>query len=92
MDKKTILDILQKFLKDNPNFKPTNDGLTLSDPIEHTINGNIVYYVFWNYEGRTLRGGPTYYIFPNGAILMPRGGSGQPETLEEVYSRWENQK
>lgn len=92
MDKTTALDNLQRFLEENSNFKPTN-GFTLSDPVEYTIDNNKIYYVYWTEsDGRNARGGYSYYVLPDGTVLMPAVGSGQPETAETVYAHWQNQK
>jgi hypothetical protein len=92
MDKTTALDNLQKFLEENSNFKPT-DGFTLSDPFEYTIDNNKIYYVCWSEsDGRIARGGYSYYVLPDGTVHMPAGGSGQPETAEAVYARWQKSK
>ena len=92
MDKKAALEYLEIFLDKNPDFKP-NENFMLKEPYEYTIDGNKIYFVIWtDLDGQNARGGATYYIFPDGAVLMPHGGSGHPETLEDVYSRWQRQK
>lgn len=92
MDKTSALNYLQEFLNINPNLKPT-ESFTLSEPTEQTINNEIVYYICWaELSGRNARGGYSYYVMPDGAVILPVGGSGQPENLESVYSRWQNQK
>lgn len=92
MNKISALDNLYKFLDENPNFKPT-EGFVLSEPLEHTIKNDKIYYVFWNeVNGRSVRGGYSYFVLPDGTVLMPNEGSGQPETVEGVYSRWQSQK
>lgn len=92
MDKTTALDNLQKFLEENPNFKPT-DRFTLSEPVEYTIDNDKIYYACWaESDGRNTRGGYSYYVLPDGTVLMPAGGSAAPETAEEVYARWQSQK
>jgi hypothetical protein len=92
MNKASALEYLLQFLEKNPNLKPTN-GCMLSEPYEQSINNEKIFYVCWTEsDGRNARGGHQYYILPDGAILMPFGGTGHPETLEDIYSRWQSQK
>lgn len=92
MDKTSALNHLQKFLESNPTLKPAQ-GFNLSEPSEQTINNEVIYYFWWTeLSGRNARGGYSYYVMPDGAVILPGGGSGQPEILESVYSRWQSQK
>ena len=92
MDKISALTRLQQFLNSNPNLEP-GDGFILSEPTEQTVNNEIIYYFCWvELSGQNARGGYSYYVMPDGAVVLPSGGSTQPETLENVYSRWRNQK
>lgn len=92
MNKTSAKNQLQAFLEGNPSLKPTK-GFSLSEPSEQGINNETVYYFWWiEGSGQNARGGYSYYVMPDGAVMLPRGGSGQPETLESVYSRWQSQK
>ena len=92
MNKTIALDNLQKFLEENPNFKPT-DSFTLGELVETTIDNETIYHACWaEPDGRTARGGCSYYILPDGNVMMPTGGTGQPESLKAVYARWQSQK
>lgn len=92
MDKTSAKNHLQVFLEGNPNLKPT-EGFSLSEPSEQVINNETVYYFWWvEASGRNARGGYSYYVMPDGAVMLPSGSSGQPETLEGVYSHWQSQK
>ncbi len=91
MNETSALDNLNKFLEENANFNPT-ESFTLSEPTEHTINNEKIYHIYWTeLDGRNARGGYSYYVMPDGAILMPREGSGQPETPESIYARWQGE-
>lgn len=91
MDKKTATNNLQEFLEQNPDLKPA-EGFLLSEPYEQTINNEQVYFFWWTeLNGRNARGGYSYYVMPDGKVIMPRGGSAQPESLESIYSHWQNQ-
>jgi len=92
MDKTTALNRLEEFLDSNPNLKPT-EGFALSEPSEQLIKNETVYYICWTeINGQNSRGGYSYYIMPDGSVILPSGGSGQPETLESIYSRWQSQR
>ncbi|MFZ2494689.1 MAG: hypothetical protein WAW60_02905 [Candidatus Saccharimonadales bacterium] len=92
MNKTSALNHLQTFLESNPSLKPT-DGFTLSEPSEQRVDNQTVYFFWWiESSGQNARGGYSYYVMPDGTVILPSGGSGQPETLESVYSRWRSQK
>lgn len=92
MDKTTALNHLEEFLNSNPNLGPT-EGFKLSEPSEQTVNNESIYYFCWTeLNGQNARGGFFYYVMPDGMVMLPNGGSGQPETIEAIYSRWQNQK
>lgn len=92
MDKTTATNHLQEFLDRNPNLKPAN-GFRLSEPTEQSVNNETLYYFCWAEQaGQNARGGYSYYVMPDGQVMLPSGGSGQPETPESVYSRWQSQK
>ncbi len=92
MDKINATNYLQEFLDGNPNLKPTG-SFKLSEPTEQSVNNEIFYYFCWaEQDGRNARGGYSYYVMPDGQVVLPNGGSGQPETAESVYSRWQSQK
>ncbi len=88
MDKTSALNHLEAFLERNPKLKPA-EGFSLSQPSEQVINNETIYYFWWiEASGQNARGGYSYYVMPDGVVILPSGGLGQPETLESVYSRW----
>lgn len=89
MDKTTAQNYLQAYLQENPSQKPS-EGFKLSDPVERSVNNDVVYSFYWvDDSGRGARGGYTYCVLPDGKVILPRGGSAQPESVQDVYSRWQ---
>lgn len=90
MDTTTAIKYLQSYLDENQNQKPTK-GFGLSEPVEKNVQGQVFYYFYWVEDsGRNARGGYSYYVFSDGKVLLPRGGSGQPELAQDVFARWQN--
>lgn len=89
MDITTAQNYLQAYLQENPSQKPS-EGFRLSDPVEQNVNNYVFYYFYWVEDnGRNARGGYSYYILPDGKVILPLGGSAQPESAQDVYSRWQ---
>lgn len=90
MDETIALNSLQEYLKVNSNFKENQNYKFIK---KSASDGTEFYYCFEiNDEEIPARGGNSYYIFPNGSVLMPYGGSSKPETAESVYNRWKESK
>ena len=90
MDKTSALNNLQNFLEENSNLKPT-EGFILSEPLEQKVDDEVIFYFWWiEQSGRNARGGYSYYVMPDGEVLMPGGGSGHPENVDSIYTRWKS--
>lgn len=80
---------LEEFLSCNEQLRPT-DSFVAGEPFAATEDGVSYYVATWvDEEGRAARGGVSYYIFPDGQVLTPMGGSGaQRESVSEIVARW----
>ena len=91
MDKTVIMEYLKNFLINNPQYAPT-DSFVLGNPKEIIVENTKIYHVWWFEKDaeRSARGGYSYYIFPDGKVLIPIGGTAKPEAPEDVWLRWKD--
>lgn len=92
MDQLTAKKYFQEFLEKHPNLKP-NEDCEFSE-LEKFISDDVEYYYSFEIDenGKIVRGAKTFYIFNDGAVLMPYGGSVEPEEAENVCRRWKNKE
>lgn len=92
MNKEAAKECLRAYLEENPNQKPT-EGFKLGEPIEQNVNGDVFYIVSWLQDsGVGAKGGYTYCVMPDGQVMLPRGGSWRPISVEEIYTDWQSAK
>lgn len=91
MNKSDILAYVEKFLTSHPQLRPT-ESFTLGEPVERTVEDVNIFIVGWvDTEGRNARGGAVYYVFNDGTVIVPAGGSGAGRESEAaIVQRWKS--
>lgn len=88
MNEQQATEHLDQFLKENTSFKPT-ESFQLSKPYAVESQGEKFYYIFWcDPDGRSARGGFTYYVMPDGKVLVTQAV--KPEA--EIVQLWQEGK
>lgn len=93
MDQLTAKKHFQEFLEKHLDSKPSKS--CVFSELEKYINDGIEFYFCIELDENTKkpsRGAKSYYIFPDGSVLMPYGGSSNPEESESIVRRWKNKE